>query len=60
MIISHVGRHSFATLLLTYDFPMDKTARTLGHKDVKTTQIYGKILKKTIVNHSERLIASIR
>ena len=59
-ITCHIARHSFATLLLTYDFPMDKTARTLGHKDVKTTQIYGKILKKTIVQHTEHLIAAIR
>lgn len=59
-ITCHVARHSFATLLLTYDFPMDKTARTLGHKDVKTTQIYGKILKKTIVQHTEQLVNAIR
>ena len=56
----HVARHSFATLLLTYDFPIDKTARALGHKDVKTTQIYAKVLKKTIVEHTEKLVAAIQ
>ena len=39
-ITCHVARHSFATLLLTYDFTVEKTARALGHKDIKTTQIY--------------------
>lgn len=56
----HVARHSFATLLLTYDFLIDKTARALGHKDVKTTQIYAKVLKKTIIQHTEKLVAAIR
>jgi site-specific recombinase XerD len=59
-ITCHVARHSFATLLLTYDFPMDKTARALGHKDIKTTQIYAKVLKKTIVQHTEHLVAAIQ
>lgn len=56
----HVARHSFATLLLTYDFTVEKTARALGHKDIKTTQIYAKVLKKTIVDRAEQLVAAIR
>lgn len=59
-ITCHVARHSFATLLLTYDFPMDKVARALGHKDIKTTQIYGKVLKKPMIKHSEKLAKSIK
>ncbi len=56
----HVARHSFATLLLTYDFSIEKTARALGHKDIRTTQIYAKVLKKTIVDRTEQLVAAIR
>ena len=59
-ITCHVARHSFATLLLTYDFTIERTARALGHKDIKTTQIYAKVLKKTIVDRTEQLVAAIR
>jgi site-specific recombinase XerD len=59
-ITCHVARHSFATLLLTYDFTVEKTARALGHKDIKTTQIYAKVLKKTIVDKTEKLVAEIK
>ncbi|WP_033148066.1 site-specific integrase [Prevotella sp. P6B1] len=56
----HVARHSFATLLLTYQFPIERVARALGHKDVRITQIYAKILKKPMVEQTEQLVASIK
>ena len=56
----HVGRHSFATLLLCYGFPMEQVQRMLGHRNIKTTQIYGKILKKTIENMVEKMINQIK
>lgn len=59
-ITCHVARHSFATLLLTYDFPIDKVARALGHKDIKTTQVYAKILKKPMFLHTEQIVSAIR
>ena len=55
----HVARHSFATLMLSHDVPIEKVARMLGHQDIKTTQIYGKILKNTIQSHSGRLTAEL-
>ena len=36
----HIGRHSFATLALSHEIPMEQLARMLGHKDLKVTQIY--------------------
>lgn len=54
-ITFHVARHSFATLALTHDIPIEKVARMLGHKDIKTTQIYAKILKSTVANHASDL-----
>ena len=55
----HVARHSFATLSLSHDIPIEKVARMLGHKDVKTTQIYAKVLKSTIANHANDLSRAI-
>lgn len=55
----HVARHSFATMVLSHDVPIEKVSRMLGHKDVKTTQIYAKVLKNTIYMHSDRLLKEI-
>lgn len=49
----HVARHTFATMALAHDIPIENVARMLGHTDIKTTQIYAKILKSTIERHSE-------
>ena len=58
-ITFHVARHSFATLSLSHDIPIEKVARMLGHKDIKTTQIYAKILKSTVANHASDLAKAI-
>ena len=51
----HVARHTFATLALSHDVPIENVARMLGHEDIKTTQIYAKVLRSTIERHSEAL-----
>ena len=55
----HVARHSFATLSLSHDVPIEKVARMLGHTDIKTTQIYAKILKTTVEKHALALSNAI-
>ena len=39
-ISTHVGRHSYATALLTSDIPLPVIKEMLGHSDIKITQIY--------------------
>ncbi len=56
----HVARHSFATLALSHDVPIENVARMLGHQDIKTTQIYAKILRTSIERHATALQSSIR
>jgi site-specific recombinase XerD len=56
----HLARHSFATLALSHDVPIENVAKMLGHTDIKTTQIYAKILHSTVERHSRALAASIR
>ena len=47
-VTCHIARHSFATLILSYDLPIENLKRMLGHKNITTTQIYGKILKSNV------------
>ena len=56
----HVARHSFATLMLGYDVPIEKTKRMLGHKDIRSTQIYAKILKKNVEEQVDALVPQLK
>lgn len=54
----HVGRHSYATALLTSDIPLPVIKEMLGHSDIKVTQIYAKVVdskKDEVVNCLNRL-----
>lgn len=55
-LTSHIARHTFATTVtLAHDVPIEAVSRMLGHKDIKTTQIYAKVLNSTIERHSKEL-----
>ncbi len=59
-LTSHTARHTFATtVLLTNDVPMETTMELLGHTDIRTTQIYGKIVQKKISKDMELLRAKM-
>jgi integrase len=45
-ITFHCGRHTFATMCLTYDIDIFTVSKLLGHTDVKNTQIYAKLIDK--------------
>lgn len=45
---SHLGRHSFATWMLSNDVPIQNVQRMLGHKDIRQTQRYAKVLAKDV------------
>jgi integrase len=42
----HVARHTYATLLLSYDVPIETISGLLGHSDIHITQVYAKIMDK--------------
>jgi integrase len=58
----HVGRHTNATLLLSLGVPIETVSKLLGHSDIKTTQIYAKVVdasKREAVSKLDGLIQGI-
>lgn len=47
-ICFHVARHTFATMMLNNDTPLEMVAKMLGHARLSTTEIYAKILNRSI------------
>ena len=45
---SHLGRHSFATYMLSNDVPIQNVQQMLGHKDIRQTQRYAKVLAEDV------------
>lgn len=52
----HIARHTFATtVLLENEVPLEVVSHLLGHRSVKTTQIYAKITKGRLALVSQSL-----
>ena len=42
----HVARHTYATLLLSKEVPIETVSKNLGHSEIRVTQIYAKVMAK--------------
>ena len=54
-LTTHTARHTFATLMLTKGASIESVSSMLGHTNIKTTQIYGKIVEEKVVNEMGRI-----
>lgn len=51
-LTSHIARHTFATTItLANGVPLEVVSKMLGHTDVKTTQIYAKVLNTSVAKY---------
>ncbi|WP_423820449.1 tyrosine-type recombinase/integrase [Salinimicrobium sp. TIG7-5_MAKvit] len=49
-LTTYLTRHTFATIAtLSKGVPIESVGKMLGHKSLKTTQIYGKVLHEKIL-----------
>lgn len=50
----HMSRHSYATTVcLSNDVPIETLSKTLGHRSIRTTQIYAKITAEKVSRDME-------
>jgi len=55
-LTTHIARHTFATAVtLENDVPIETVSKMLGHKSIKTTQIYAKVTQRKISNNMKVL-----
>lgn len=45
-VLFHVSRHTYATMLLTLGADLFTVCKLLGHRSVRSTQIYAKIIDR--------------
>lgn len=55
-LTTHTARHTFATTVtLEHDVPIETVSQMLGHKSIRTTQLYAKITQKKVSNNMKAL-----
>jgi site-specific recombinase XerD len=59
-ISTHIGRHTFATTIaLGSGLPIEVVAKMLGHRNIRTTQIYAKIMPKAVLEGFQKIKGAI-
>lgn len=61
LLIIHAGRHTYASeICLSQGVPIETVSRMLGHRDLRSTQIYAKISNNKISEDTDRLEERIK
>ena len=51
---SHMGRHTFATWMLSNGSKIENVSKMLGHTDIKMTQRYAEVLAKDVYSDYDK------
>lgn len=54
-LTSHVSRHTWATIALRQGVRIEYVSKLLGHKSIKTTQIYSKVINEELDNAIDQI-----
>lgn len=54
-LTTHIARHTFATMMLTLGASMESVSMMLGHTDIKTTQVYAKIIAEKVMKEMDNI-----
>ena len=52
----HDSRHTFGTLMLSADIPIESISKMMGHTNIRTTQIYARVTGNKISEDMDRLM----
>lgn len=56
----HLARHTFATLSLSKGVPIETLSSVMGHTNIRTTQIYAKVVNKKVGEDMSELADKLR
>lgn len=54
-LTSHMGRHTFAVFALNHGASIENVSKMMGHSDIKTTQLYAKVLNTAVEREFDKL-----
>ena len=57
---SHMGRHTFATWMLSNGARIENVSRMLGHTDIKMTQRYAKVLAEDVYDEFDSVVEKLK
>ena len=55
-MISHVARHTFGTMMVSAEVPMESISKMMGHTNIRTTQGYAKVTDDKISEDMDKLM----
>jgi site-specific recombinase XerD len=55
-----MGRHTFATWMLSNDAKIENVSRMLGHTNIVQTQRYAKVLAKDVYDDFDRIADKLK